>query len=106
MGRILDADGQKMTTFHKEDGKTIIKTSEDVGEILRLNSIDRNHSNPMRSTMRHAARIPQVVFMQWREELKKQGRNPDPLCKENRPWLLAKLNSRDYLKLRTSEDRL
>lgn len=105
MSRILDYNNGVTTTFHKEDGKTHIKTSEDVSEILRLNAIDRNHSQQTGS-YRKAATIPITVWKMWREQLKAQGRNPDPWHQDNRAWLLATLNNKEWLKLRTNEDRL
>lgn len=106
MSRVLDYNNGVLQTFHEEDNKIHIKTSEDVSDILRLNKIDRNHSDRTGSNMRHAARIPITVWAGWREQLKAQGRNPDPWHKDNRAWLLATLNNKEWLKLRTSEDRL
>ena len=105
MEKILDQHGGVLTTFHREDGKSIIKKSQDVGEILRLNSIDRNHASQTKG-LRKAASIPETVAEQWNEELRKMGRPPNLLAPENRVWLLNRLNNSSYRKLRTNEDRL
>jgi len=105
MADILSHDGSSVTTYHKEGDKVHIKTTEDVSPILALNAIDRNHSE-QRGSYRKVASIPKTVWMMWREQLKAQGKNPDPWHVENRPWLMATLNNRDWLKLRTNEDRL
>ena len=104
MGRILDVNGNVMTTFHREDGKTHIKKTQDVDEVFRLNKIDRNHST--QKGMRKAASIPEVIWQAWHEELRQMGRNQNPLHPDNRMWLLARLNDPAYRKLRTNEDRL
>ena len=42
----------------------------------------------------------------WTEELKAQGKEPNPLATCNRDFLISKLNNRDFSKLRTKEGRL
>jgi len=105
MTKLLDYNNGIATTFHEEDNKVHVKTSEDVSGILKLNAIDRNHSQ-QHGSFRKAATIPRTVWMQWRNKLKAMGRNPDPFAQENRPWLIATLNNKEWLKLRTNEDKL
>ncbi len=90
--------------FHKENGKVIISSHADVQKQLDMNAIDRNHSDPTRG-MRKVASVPPIVVSMWRNELKAEGKpNIDPFHKTNRMWLVAKLNNRDFGKLRTNED--
>lgn len=107
MARLLETTNKDgvVERAYREDDKIHIRQTQDVSEILRLNQIDRSHSHQT-GGMRKAATIPITVWAQWREQLKRQGRNPDPWAKENRPWLIATLNNKEWLKLRTNEDRL
>ena len=107
MSKLFDIDPLTgiRTYFHTEDGKSVLSKSQDLSENLRLNKIDRNHSQQA-SNMRKVASVPVIVWEMWGEELKAQGKNPDPFHKENRVWLIARLNNSDWGKLRTNEDRL
>jgi len=50
------------------------------------------------------ASIPPIVIVQWTEELKKHGADCiNPLDAKNRKFLLAKLNSPEWNKLRTKQ---
>ena len=100
--RILDDDcGVK--TFHKvKDGKTIIKSVQDVQPILDTNTALKAEANKgWKGDIHHVASIPKVVVASWWKEL---GSNP--FAKENRAWLIARLNNRDWSKLRTKEGNL
>ena len=100
--RLLDnIDGVK--SWHKlEDGKTIIKTTQDVSSILDANQAARsNQSTNWKGDWHEVAEIPNLIWGNWYREL-----GSDPMAKENRAWLIAKLNSRDWCKLRTKEGRL
>ncbi len=90
-------------TFHKEGGKIVIAKSQDVESMLSMNKIDRNNALGWKGGMHKVASVPLIVADQWREELKAQGRNPNPFCNENRLFLTAKLNNSDFQKLRTKE---
>ena len=103
MASVFDVDPLTgiITTYHKEDGKTILKQTQDVQNTLDMNAIDRNHSN-VQGNMRKVASIPIVIWDMWKEELKAMGKNPDPWHHENRGWVISKLNSAEFQKLRTS----
>ena len=104
MGRILDVDpftGLK-ETFHKTDNGFIIQTSQDVKPILDRNDALRNNgSGNWKGDMHHIASIPMVVVQQWWKEL-----GGDPFSKKNRPFLIKKLNDRDWYRLKTKEGNL
>ena len=92
-------------TFHAVDGKNVIKKTQDVEGILNCNTIERNGMQQgWKGEFHKVASIPLIVIEQWREELKREGRsNIDPLNKENKMWLIARLNNRDFGKLRTKD---
>ena len=112
MSRLLDIDQFTgiVETFKKDDltGEIYIKKSQDVEGMLDLNSADRTSSNKSwRGDMHKVASIPLIFIEQWREELKAQGAaNINPLARENKLFFIAKLNSRDWAKLRTKEGRI
>lgn len=112
MSRLLDIDRFTgiVETFKKDDltGKIHIKKSQDVEGLLDLNSADRTSSNnSWRGDMHKVASIPLIFIEQWREELKAMGSaNINPLARENKLFFIAKLNSRDWAKLRTKEGRI
>lgn len=102
--RLLDlVDG--VATYHRFDGdnnKTIIETVQDVEPILNINAKTLSNSDPSwKGDMHHVASIPLVIWEQWWREL-----GGDPWAKEHRPWLIAKLNNKDWCKLRTKEGNL
>lgn len=95
--------------IHKDpmSGQITIKTEQDVQKVFDANAEKRNGNNGWKGDMHHVASIPVVVVQMWREELKKSGApNPDPFAKENRTFLVAKLNNGEYGKLRTKEGRI
>jgi len=102
--RLLDLD-DGVATFHYFDEatkKTIIQTSQDVEPLLDINQRKLNDSDKSwKGDFHHVASIPVIVWEQWWHEL---GSNPG--LKENRQWLAAKLNSKDWCKLRTKEGRI
>ena len=102
--RLLDCD-DGVATYHALDevsNKTIIKTVQDVEPILDINQHKRNNaSKGWKGDFHHVASIPVVVWEDWWREL---GSNPG--SKENRAWLAAKLNNKDWCKLRTKEGRI
>lgn len=79
-----------------------IQTTQDVAPILKRNKQLKNDSpEHWRGDMHHVASIPLVIWQQWWREL-----GSDPMAKENRAWLTARLNNRDWCNLRTKEGRL
>lgn len=94
-------------TFYQEDIGGIIKVSksQDVSQLTDNNQRDRvQSSSGWKEDFHKVASIPLIVIDIWREELKAMGdRDSNPLAKSNEKWFIAKLNSSDFLKLRTKE---
>lgn len=85
------------------DGTYTVHSSQDVETALDLNKAMANHNDgysPSRE-MRRAAHIPNIVLLQWRQEI-----GSDPLAPENRAWLLRRLDDPDWRYLRTAPGRL
>ena len=104
MGRLLSSDGDVTEIFHKEDGKIHIEMIQDVDKYLKSNAEQFNiteKGTTWKGDMHKVATVPEVVLAQWWKEL---GSNP--LSKENRPWLMARLNSREFYKMRTRAGHL
>ena len=103
MGKLISNDGDVAEIYHKDNhtGQFHIQLVQDVSQYIRMNQHEFNvteKGTSWKGGMHKVASIPEVVLAQWWKEL---GSNP--LAKENRRWLTAKLNSRDYYKLRTRE---
>ena len=88
----LDADGSRM----------VKKYTQDVDPYMKANAAERaNDSGDWKGDFHKVASIPEVVFMNMCREA---GCNL--LKPENRDKLVAMLNNKDYLKLRTKEGRI
>ena len=102
--RLLDCD-DGVATYHMLDeasNKTIIKTVQDVEPIFNINQQKRNEAaRGWKGDFHEVAAIPEVLWDDWWREL---GSNPG--SKENRAWLVAKLNNRDFFKVRTKEGHI
>lgn len=95
-------------TFYKDHSTNKIKINQakDLGPLLKLNTIDRNASSKTfgKETFHKVASVDAIIIDIWRQELKAKGYdNYDPLAKENKAWLIAKLNSRDFKYLKTKD---
>ena len=94
-------------TFHKDAMTGIIKLnkSQQTQSLTDINKRERIQSGSgWKEEFHKVASIPLIVIELWREELKAMGdRDPNPLAKSNEKWFIAKLNSNDFLKLRTKE---
>jgi hypothetical protein len=111
MSKLLDYDNFSgvVKTYHKDPvtGLITISSKQEVGDILDINQKQRSESGTgWRGDMHHVASIPINIINLWRNELKAQGKNPNPLATENRPWLMARLNNSEFKKLRTKEGRI
>lgn len=112
MSKLLDFDRQTgiTETFHKDEmtGKFAIKKTQDVDAIFKANMEEQNAigNNTWKGDMHKVASIPLVIWEQWSNELKEQGKHQDPGHNSNRAFLIAKLNNRDFLKLRTKQGRI
>jgi len=103
-GRYLSSDGDMVEQFFFDDmeKKSHIKVVQDVAPYLRQNNLDRTEGRQgWKGEVHKIASIPLVVLEQWRKEI-----GSDPLDKNNRPWLIARLNNKDWAKLRTKEGRI
>lgn len=105
MKRILDHDAYTGLTqiYHgNSDGSFAIQTVQDITPFLSNNKEDRSAaSSGWKGEMHEVASIPPIVWHTWWKEL-----GSDPGARHNRPWLIAKLNSKEFLGLRTKEGRL
>lgn len=96
--------------FRKDQmtGQIEIKKSQNVDGIFNANQAEKNaNSSGWKGEFHKVASIPLIIIDQWREELKAKGSaNPDPLATENRSFLIAKINSSEFSKIRTKEGRV
>ena len=112
MAKILDIDPASglVETFDQDKmtGKITVKKFQEVDTLFDANAADRNSSGAgWQGEFHKVASIPLIVVEMWWGELRAKGvSNPDPFCKDNKPWLIAKLNNRDWQKLRTKEGRI
>jgi hypothetical protein len=94
-------------TYHKDPvtGQVRINKSKDLTAGFNQNAIERNAAKSgWKESFHKVASIEPIVIEMWYNELKAAGySNPNPLASENKMWLIAKLNSRDFQKLRTKE---
>ena len=106
---MIDIDPQTgiIETFSKDatTGKIHIHKQQDVNPFLEFNQAEMsNQSGGFKGGWHKMASIPPIVIEMWREEMKAKGYpNPNPLDAENRKFLLGKLNSPDWNKLRTKQ---
>jgi hypothetical protein len=113
MAKILDVDHVTgITETFKQDAMTgIIEINkfQDTSKIFDANARDMNAqiSNNWSGEMHKVASIPLIVIDMWREELKKQGASDcNPLAKCNKTFLIAKINSSEWSKIRTKQGRI
>lgn len=100
--RLLDSvDG--VYTYHElKDGKTILSSTQDVEPILNSNKEALTNSRTdWKGNMHHVASIPEVVYMAWWKEF-----GGDPMSKEHKAKTIARLNNKDWCKLRTKEGKI
>ena len=108
--KILDVDHFTGITehFHQEGNKITIKKTGDAGVRFEQNNVEKlNAKSGWKESFHKVATIEPIMIETWRMELELKGAdNTNPLASENRTFLLAKLNNRDFSKLRTKEGRL
>ncbi len=94
-------------TFYQDPMSGVIKVnqSQDTQALTDINHRERTDTGSgWKEDFHKVASIPLIVIDIWREELKAMGnRDSNPLAKSNEKWFIAKLNSNDFLKLRTKE---
>jgi hypothetical protein len=92
-------------TYQKDEmsGKISIHKTQDITGLTNINTEERNNaSSGWKEEFHKVASIPLTIIEMWREELKRAGYpDPNPLAKCNEKWFIAKINSSDFLKLRT-----
>lgn len=113
MAILFDEDNFSKTReiFHRNDkGQAVIQKTQDTRAIFDANNQELNShasGNNWQGDMHKVASIPLIIVDMWREELKKRGAsNPDPLHTDNRTFLIAKINSSEWSKLRTKQGRV
>ena len=104
-GRLLSHEDGVTRTFHFDEmaKKSTIQVHQDVSGYLRQNTRAYNDSTDSnwKGDLHKIASIPVVVVEQWWKEL-----GSDPFSEQNRAWLTARLNNRDFYKLRTKTGRV
>ena len=105
MKKVLSHDavsGITETYQSNHDGTFTIKTSQDAAPFLADNASARSTADSgWKGDFHEVASVPPIVWNLWWKEL-----GDDPGAKRNSKWLIAKLNSSDYLKLRTKEGNI
>ena len=95
-------------TFIK-DGDTIkVNQHQDLQPFIDANQSQRNNcGRGWKEEFHKVASIPPLIIEMWNNELKSLGhKNSNCLSKEHSKWFIAKLNSSDFLKLRTKEGQI
>jgi len=105
--KILDSFDGITERFNQDKmtGDIQIITTQDVDPFFDYNKrqLD-NATRGFKGDMHKMASIPPVVIEIWREEMKQAGYDDtNPLSAKNRKFLLSKLNSPDWNKLRTKQ---
>ncbi|RME52654.1 hypothetical protein D6783_04125 [Candidatus Woesearchaeota archaeon] len=109
MKYVLDVDPVTglYTTLKKDGDVWVAETKQDVEELLDENQRElTSKESGWKGDWHKVASIPLNIWNQWSLELKRQGRHPLPSHPSNRDWFVAKLNSKDWFKLRTKEGRI
>lgn len=107
MTKIVDYDPASgiTETFVKDptSNKIEVNQSQNVSELFRQNRQQSNAaSDTWQGDFHKVASVPLVIVEQWANEMKAAGyANPNPLAKEHEKWLIGKLNSPDFQRLRT-----
>lgn len=108
--KLLDVDRFTGITehFHQDGNKITIHKTGDAGVRFEQNNIEKlNAKSGWKESFHKVATIEPILIDRWRMELELKGADDtNPLSKNNRVFLMAKLNNRDYSKLRTKEGRL
>jgi len=102
MGKFLfGVNGDVISTLHHDDvtDTTTIQRSQDVEPYLDANRQERDSHGEftkMGDGLQKIASIPLIIIDQWRKEI-----GGDPLHVSNRGWLMKRLMSPEWSKLRT-----
>ena len=105
MKRLLSYDEHSdlSTIYHgNNDGTFTIQVHQDVAPYLRANAEARaNASSGWKGDLHKVASIPTNIWNIWWKEF-----GSDPGASHNKARLAAKLNSNEFLKLRTKTGRM
>lgn len=104
----LSNDGVIETRWHTNDEEVVVESIQDVQPILDANMASQNDEVNPAAIGRHAARIPVTVLREWKKEFERRykiGYYQAP-NEVRQKFLFAKLNDRDYARLRTWQGRL
>ncbi len=100
--KVLSQEGGVTTEFRDNNGVYEFNTKEDVQGLLDMNqqALSRESGN-WKGDLHHVASIPQTLYMEWWKEF-----GGSPMSPENQPRLMAKLQERQFAKLRVKSGRL
>ena len=104
--RVRDEQTDIIEHYSKDDdGKIKVYQTQDVKPFLEHNKQAQDvNSKGFQGDWHRMASIPPIVIVRWTEELKAKGADCiNPLDKQNKKFLLGKLNSSDYAFLRTKQ---
>jgi len=100
MGKILSVNSFTgiTETFHEVDNKVIIHKTADITKELENNKREINSKvTGWKGGWHKVASVPTIIIEKWREELKAKGASDvNPLSANNKPFLIAKLNDRNF----------
>lgn len=102
----IDAQTGIVEKYSKDDdGKIKVYQTQDVKPFIEHNkTFEDANAKGFKGDWHRMASIPPIVIVQWTEELKAKGAdNVNPLDVQNRKFLLSKLNSPEWNKLRTKQ---
>ena len=103
----IDVQTGIIETFSKDNltGKITIHKEQDVQPFIKANERAlAAQTTGFKGNWHKMASIPPIVIEMWREELKARGDcDPNPLAATNKKFLLGKLNSPEWNKLRTKQ---
>ena len=104
--RVKDEQTDIVEHYSKDDkGKIQVYQTQDVTPFIKHNEKAREMATGgFKGDWHRMASIPPIVIVMWSEELKKMGADCcNPTDVKNRKFLLGKLNSPDWAKLRTKQ---
>ncbi len=99
---LISDDGITRTEVNISNGEAIVKTTQDVTNILDTNAFWRNNARQNSKEIRLAASIPTNEYYKWQKEWRETMADKWTW----RTFLAMRLNSRDYSKFRTEDMRI
>jgi hypothetical protein len=103
---MLDLDSDVSTVIKAEQGKLVVRRTQDTTGYLEQNKAEMNEAPSWRpyagTSMRKVATIPNVIVEKWMRE----GVNIFDPSPETQKKIAEKLNSNEYKKLRTYPGRV